>query len=229
MRLRQVAIVVDDIDSTVGALHDALSLEVAFRDPSVGSFGLRNAVMPVGSQFVEVLSPTRAGTAAGRQMDRAGGDAGYMVIMHTDDHAAARQRVRDLGVRVAFEADHDGFQIMQLHPADTAGSFLEIDFQPGGDNPDGPWAPAGPDWQSKVDRSKVDAISAVTITSTDPAATSRLWAEILGAPRDGLSVEVENATVHFEQGDREGLVEISLRPSGDRRPETLSFGSVRFS
>jgi len=227
-RLRQVALVVSDLEATVEALGDALGLKVAFRDPSVGAFGLRNAVLPVGSQFVEVLSPTKAGTAAGRQMDRAGGDAGYMVIMHTDDHPAARSRVRNLGVRVAFEADHDGLRIMQLHPSDTAGSFLEIDFQAGGDDPEGPWAPAGLDWQSKVDRSKVDAISGVTLASTDPAATCRRWAEILAAPMDGLSLKVENATVNFEHGEREGLVEVLLHPSGAERPEPLSFGSLRF-
>ncbi len=224
-----MAIVVFDLESTVETLGDALGLKVAFRDPSVGAFGLRNAVLPVGSQFVEVLSPTGAGTAAGRQMDRAGGEAGYMVIMHTDEHTAARSRVRDMGVRIAFEADHDGFQIMQLHPSDTAGSFLEVDYQPGGDDPEGPWAPAGPDWQSQVDRSKVDAISALTVSSANPGATCRRWAEILGVPSNSLSLKVENATVNFEQGEREGLVEVLLRPSGAERPATLTFGSVRFS
>ena len=34
----------------------------------------------------------------------------------------------ELGVLVAFEAeDDDGYRIMQLHPADTGGSFLEIE------------------------------------------------------------------------------------------------------
>ncbi len=218
-----------DLDSTVEALGDTLGLKVAFRDPSVGAFGLRNAVLPVGSQFVEILSPIREGTAAGRQLDRAGGDTGYMVIMHTDDHTTVRNRVRDMGIRVAFEADHDGLQIMQLHPSDTAGSFLEIDFQPGGDDPDGPWAPAGPDWQSKVDRSKVDAISALKVSSIDPGATCRRWAEILGEPWDDLSVKVENATVHFEHGEREGLVEVLLHRSGRVRPTALTFGSVTFA
>lgn len=217
-----------DLESTVEALDEALGLKIAFRDPSVGAFGLRNAVLAVGSQFVEVLSPTREGTAAGRHMERAGGDAGYMVIMHTDDHPAVRSRVQKLGVRVAFETNHDGFEIMQLHPSDTAGSFLEVDFQPGGDDLEGPWAPAGPDWQSKVDRSKVDAISAVTVASTDPGATCRRWAEILAAPTDGLSVKVQNATVNFEHGERDGLVKVALHPSGAERHEPLSFGSLRF-
>ena len=229
MRLRQVAIVVRDLESTVEAVADAFGLSVAFRDPSVATFGLRNAVLPVGSQFVEILAPTRQGTAAGRQLDRAGGDAGYMVIMQTDDQSAARRRALDLGVRVAFEADHDGIKIMQLHPSDTAGSFLEIDFQAGGDDPEGPWAPAGPDWQSKVNRSKVDAISAVTVSSTDPAATARRWAEILGVASEASSLMLENATVSFEPGHREGLVEVKLRPSRGERHEALSFGNVRFA
>ena len=49
-----------------------------------------------------------------------------------------------LGIRTALEADDHGYKIWQLHPGDTGGSFLEIDFQPGGDDPQGPWCPPVP-------------------------------------------------------------------------------------
>ena len=90
-RLRQVALVAHDLDAVVAELHEAFGLEVAFSDPAVATFGLRNAVIPIGTQFIEVVSPTRDGTAGGRQLQRLGGDGGYMVICHTDDH----QRRRD--------------------------------------------------------------------------------------------------------------------------------------
>jgi hypothetical protein len=80
-RLRQVALVARELDPVVAALERTLGLAVAFRDPGVAEFGLRNALFPVGDQFLEVVSPTQPGTTAGRLLERRGGDGGYMVIV----------------------------------------------------------------------------------------------------------------------------------------------------
>src|SRR5215208_3455104 len=50
----------------------ALPLGEPYGDPGVAYFGLRNAVMPLGDTFVEVVSPIGEGTAAGRFLDRRG-------------------------------------------------------------------------------------------------------------------------------------------------------------
>lgn len=213
IRLRQVALVARDLDAVLAQLHDAFGLEVAFRDPAVGAFGLQNAVLPVGTQFVEVVSPVKEGTAAGRQLDRLGGDGGYMVICHTDDHPPVRTRVDELGVRVALEADEHGYKIMQLHPADTGGSFLEIDFQPGGDDPNGPWMPAGPRWHDAVRTSVVDGIVGVELRVADPTAVRDRWSAILGLPTDGDRIELDNATILFREGTG-GLVAVDVRGPG---------------
>lgn len=221
-RLRQVALVAADLETTVAALHDALGLRVAYRDPAVAAFGLVNAVMPLGTQFVEVVSPVRPATAAGRQMERLGGDGGYMVICHTDEHHRRRSRVDALGVRVAFEAGEGDYRIMQLHPADTGGSFLEVDFQPGGEDPWGPWAPAGPAWQEAS--TGTGAITAVRVQSADPARTARRWADILELDlRAGGSVlGLDNATVEFVAGPVDSLVGVTVTGSVLDRPVTIS-------
>lgn len=226
-RLRQVALVAADLDSAVSVLTDTFGLAVAYRDPAVAAFGLVNAVLPLGTQFVEVVSPTRAGTAAGRQMERLGGDCGYMVICHTDDHPRRRRRVDDLGVRVAFEAAEGDYRIMQLHPADTGGSFLEVDFQPGGDDPWGPWNPAGPGWQS-ASRGE-GAISAVTVRSTDPDRTARRWSEILEIDLDagGSYLTLDNAGIRFLPGPAEALAGVTVTGTGLDRPVTIC--GVEFS
>jgi hypothetical protein len=227
-RLRQVALVAHDLDVVVADLHDAFGLEVAFRDPAVAAFGLRNAVLPIGTQFVEVVSPTRDGTAGGRQLQRLGGDGGYMVICHTDDHPHRRARVEELGVRIAFQGEDHGYRIMQLHPADTGGSFLEIDFQPGGDDPHGPWSPAGPDWQRAVRTEIVDGISGVTVQSTDPARTAARWAAILDTATDtGGVITLDNATVRFIEGPVDSLVGVTL--TGPSPIAARRIGGVDFS
>jgi hypothetical protein len=226
-RLRQVALVAHDLDAVVAELCDTFGLEVAFNDPAVAAFGLRNAVIPIGTQFIEVVSPTREGTAGGRQLQRLSGDGGYMVICHTDDHPAVRTRVDGLQVRIAFEGEDHGYRIMQLHPADTGGSFLEIDFQPGGDDPRGPWAPAGVDWQRAVRTEIVDGIGGVTVQSTDPTRVAARWAAIIGTDvLDGV-VALDNATVRFVDGPVDSLIGVTLTgpvPIASRR-----IGGVDFS
>ena len=226
-RLRQVALVAADLDAAVGDLRSALGLSVAYRDPAVAAFGLVNAVLPLGTQFVEVVSPAREHTAAGRQLQRLGGDGGYMVICHTDDQGRLHRRVRDLGVRVAFEAEEGGYRIMQLHPADTGGSFLEVDYQPGGEDPWGPWHPAGPDWQRY---SRIRAtISGVTVGSLQPERTARRWSEILeiDLQDDGRTLDLDNATVRFVAGPHESLTGVTVTGAGLQQPVTIC--GVEFS
>jgi hypothetical protein len=207
IRLRQVALVAHDLDAVLADLNRVLGIEVAFNDPGVATFGLRNAVLPVGTQFIEVVSPTREGTAAGRQLERMGGDGGYMVISHTDDQSPYRARAEALGIRTALEADDHGYKIWQLHPGDTGGSFLEIDFQPGGEDPQGPWSPAGPDWQRAVRTDVVTGIRGVELAVPDPDKTSARWREILGQPR------FDNAEIHWSEGTG-GLVAVDLQGTG---------------
>jgi hypothetical protein len=207
IHLRQVALVAHDLDSVLASLHDALGLEVAFNDPGVATFGLKNAVLPVGTQFIEVVSPTKEGTAAGRQLERNGGDGGYMVITHTDDQSPYRERAEALGVRTALEADDHGYKIWQLHPGDTGGSFLEIDFQPGGEDPNGPWMPAGKDWQRAVHTEIADGITAVELAVPDPDKTSARWTEILGQEH------FDNAEIRWREGTG-GLVAVDLSGPG---------------
>jgi hypothetical protein len=230
IRLRQVALVAHDLEAVVGDLHDTFGLEVAFRDPGVATFGLHNAVLPVGNQFIEVVSPTRDGTAGGRQLERLGGDGGYMVICHTDDHPAVRQRVHDLGVRTAIDVEDHGYRIMQLHPSDTGGSFLEIDFQPGGDDPEGPWAPAGSDWQDARRTDVVSGITAVDVQTRDPGKTGARWAEITGLPLDGDTIALDNATVTFVEGAVESLVAVTLSATDrSRAGEEHTVCGIRFT
>src|SRR5207302_11197019 len=107
MHIRQIALVARDLEPVVADLCAVLGLEVAFHDPGVGEFGLHNAVMPVGSTFLEVVSPVREGTTAGRLLDKRGGDGGYMVILQTDDLDTARTRLGPLGVRIVWQIAPD--------------------------------------------------------------------------------------------------------------------------
>ena len=203
LRLRQIALVAQQLEPVLADFKAVFDIEPAFRDPGVSTFGLENAVMPVGNQFVEVVAPVRDGTTAGRYLERRKGDGGYMVITQCDDHATVKQRVEALGIRKALEFDHDEYHCMQLHPADTGGSFLEIDRQEHGeDMADGPWEPAGPNWQHARRTDVVSGVAAAELQLIEPAKVAARWSEIVGielvADADGHpTLTLDNATVRF--------------------------------
>lgn len=228
VRLRQIALVAETLEPVVDQLSAELGLRVAHRDPGVAAFGLHNVVMPLGRQFIEVVAPTQQGTAAGRQLERLGGDGGYMVIGHVGpsraDHQAFLQRVEDLGIRMAFSrVDDAGYHIAQLHPSDTGGSFLELDYQPGED-PDGPWMPAGPDWEQYMNTEIVQAIAGVELRVSDPEVVAQRWAAICNAPLEGLTLRLDNAHITFAPGEG-GIVAIDCVGG---REHNVTIGGVEF-
>jgi glyoxalase-like protein len=213
LRLRQIALVARQLAPVVGDLREVFGLEVAYRDPGVEAFGLENAVLPVGNQFLEVVAPIREGTAGGRYLERRGGDGGYMVILQCDDHGPRKRRAAELGIRKALEHDEPQYRLLQLHPRDTGGSFLEIDQQIGGEDADGPWQPAGRDWHAAVRTGVVRAVAAVEIQAADPRLLAKRWSEILELPiadeaGGAPSLRLENAAIRFvadSDGRGEGL------------------------
>ena len=215
MRLRQVALVASDLAAAEDAITASLGLEVCFRDPGVGEFGLHNALFPIGDRFLEVVSPTQDGTTAGRLLDKRGGDGGYMVLFQTDDLDALRQRLDDSGVRVVFEAKGEGILGLHLHPKDLGGTIVSVDRS---DEP-AEWHWAGPAWRDHVRTGVVSDLVGVEVQVDDPAGTARRWAEVLG--RDATEdhrVEVDDATIAFvpvADGRGPGVSGILLR-STDR-------------
>ncbi len=215
--LRQIALVARDRDAVVDDLREVLGLEVGHVDPGVGQFGLHNAILPVGGQFLEVVAPVREGTTAGRYLERRGGDGGYMVILQCSDHAPVKRRAAELGLRKVLEFDEHGYACMQFHPRDTGGSFLEVDHQAGSVPPDGAWWPAGKHWQAAVRSERVTGIAAAEIQAADPEKLAARWAEILDLPVTtslGVpSLALENATLRFVSdgdGRGDGLAGIDL-------------------
>jgi len=217
IRLRQIAIVAEDLLQVGLDIGTVLGVEPCFVDPGVKQFGLKNMLWPVGTQFLEVVTPIADGTAGGRYIERRGGDTGYMVITQVDDVAHRRARADELGVRIAFDLKHieEGHDGIQLHPADTGGSFFEMDqmLMEGGEQVGGPWYPAGKNWEPYVRTDTVSAIAAAELQSPEPDRLANRWAEIaeIDLTADGAgnpTIELDNATLRFVEetdGRGEGL------------------------
>jgi hypothetical protein len=238
VRLRQAVLVAAELEPVAEALQEALGLGEPFRDPGVGLFGLENAVFALGDCFLEIVSPTEPGTAAGRYLERRGGDGGYMVMFDLEDLAGGRQRAGDGGVRTVWEIDLPDISGTHLHPADIGGAIVSID----GSEPYGSWRWGGPDWTGRIGAGGARGrLAGVTLAVTEPAAVAARWAHVLAVPLGGDGVvggdavlALEDAEVRFVEAlaDRaEGLVEIVLSgvPGLERGSGELDVGGVRLS
>lgn len=217
IRLRQIAAVNADLHKASLDIGAVLGVEPCFVDPGVKQFGLKNMLWPIGTQFLEVVTPIADGTAGGRYMDRRGGDSGYMCITQVDDVARRRERAAELGIRVAFDLSYpdEGHDGIQLHPADTGGTFFEMDqmTMAGGEEVGGPWHPAGRNWKPYVRTNHVSGISAAEIQSPEPEPLAARWAamaeiDLQADDAGNPMIQLDNAAVRFvaeTDGRGEGL------------------------
>ena len=224
-RLRQVVLVAGDLDRVEAEIVDGLAVEACVHDLGVERFGLRNVLFPIGDTLLEVVSPLEDVTAAGRHLDRRGGDGGYMVILQTDDMEGFRNRIDEMDVRVVLEARMPGIVGLHLHPRDVGGAILSVDETD--DWNAWPWA--GPDWQYHRRTDLVSGILAVVIQADDPAAMAGRWGEVLGRPADGTVVALDGGEIRFVpvlDGRGEGLSGVELRAG---RNADLEVCGVRFA
>jgi hypothetical protein len=184
MHLRQCVFVARDLEGSCAELCDILGIEVAYRDPSVGKWGLGNVVCPVGNDFLEIVSPEKDGTSAGRYLDRRRGDGGYMVILQVPDAIKQRERVTAMGVRAVEKKDFPEYCYTHFHPSDTAGVLLSIDtaVAPAGTDPALFWPPASTDWLKHRRADVTSGLAGVEIQNPDPASAAGLWGRILARP-----------------------------------------------
>ena len=214
IRLRQIALVAHSLDQAITDISAALDLDVIYRDPGVGFFGLHNALFCIGDQFLEVVSPIQEGTTAGRLLEKLGGDSGYMALYEVDDLDARIDHVKSLGIRTVWEGTGDAIRGRHLHPRDTGGTLVSLD------QPDvaGEWAWGGPEWRSHRPSSVVSCIYSFTVSVPDPESSRAHWTTL------GI-----NEAVHFVAcgNQPEGLTEVTMKcVDQSRNGETLNVCGV---
>lgn len=222
LRLRQICLVASDLAKVETQIADVLGLEICFRDPGVGKYGLHNALFAMGGTFLEVVSPTKPDTAAGRYIERRKGDGGYMYIIDCDNLEARREHFKAEGVRLVEDLKSTEWgltgEALHLHPRDTGGCLLSVDRHSPGEEMSGSYKWAGPEWQ-KHDRSKTVAqIVGAAIQSADPADLATRWSHLLQRPLrkgdSGMDIHLDQGFVHFGplRDDRgEGLRGVYLK------------------
>jgi hypothetical protein len=221
-RLRQAVLAARDLEPVVAELRAQLGLGAPFRDPAVAHFGLSNAVLALGDTFVEVVSPAAEGTAAGRHLERLGGDGGYMVMFEVDDLAAARARAAAAGIREAFAVELPDILDVHLHPRDIGGAIVALDAPV----PPRSWRWGGPEWEGAVPPHEPGGLTGATLAGADPVATAERWAHVLGVTADGASIPLDGGTIDFVAGEPDRLVAVSAQAPAPARADIAGVSFV---
>jgi Glyoxalase-like domain len=230
VRLRQIALVAQDLAAAQADAAAVLGVDYAYDDPGVGKYGLRNAVFPIGDTFLEIVSPKTSGTTAGRLLEKRGGDGGYMVILQVDDLAQARARVQDARARIVDHRDGDA-AFTHIHPKDIGGAILSLDFM----KPKERWEWGGPVWQSHVRTDISLKVAGAELQAENPARMAARWALVLGrrAAQDGSlwRIQLDDGEIRFigiNDGRGEGLsaFDIVVRNSSTVRASAAARGLV---
>jgi hypothetical protein len=232
--IRQICLVAHKLQPVIEDFNQVFGIEKCYTDPQVEFFGLENVLLPIGTDFIEIVSPIKDNTTAGRYLERRHGNGGYMVILQADSediHTSSLARAKGMGIRIAFEWTIETYHFVQLHPADTGGSFLQIDWDSKNEHT-GYWSNAGGyNWKEYIKTDVVSGIRAVEIQAEKPQILSQRWSDILNVPisnkNGNLELTLNNGAIRFVtlQDERgEGLSAIDLTVS-NREKLLMSAGN----
>ena len=175
-KLRQIAMMVNDLPEGIDLYGRILGMKPC-RTGALPQFGLDNAVLPAGNgTFVELLAPSDESSAGARFLQRRG-EAPYLMIFETDQYDRLIPHLRDMGVRITGETEHEGSRSAFLHPSSCNGAFLEIIEVTDTQNP---WPAAGPDWRSAARQPGTSQLRQMAVIVNDLDAAIEHWSRMFG-------------------------------------------------
>jgi hypothetical protein len=230
LRLRQICLAAPRLENTVDDIKSIFGVEVCYRDPNVAPYGLENALIPIGTNFLEVVAPLRDGTAAGRFISRTRGHGGYMAIFQASDPRRRQAHAKSIGVRTAHEIEREAYQSAQLHPRDCRAAFIELGHSTEGDERNGTWWPAGPHWKDFVRTSDTLQMLGIELESPQPVDLAAHWASILETTVTQIdntpTIRLEDMAIQFIDGPEEvlGAIKLQVKESAQTLERALACG-----
>ena len=123
--LDHVVVAVSDLEAGVQTWHANFDLPVE-RIDDAPPLGIRQAILPLGSAFVEVITPLREeGAVATFLKDK--GEGMYLVSLEVGDLDGAVAALREKGVRVGDPTEgSDAARLAFISPRNTHGVLLQL-------------------------------------------------------------------------------------------------------
>ncbi|KAF2403788.1 hypothetical protein EJ06DRAFT_505100 [Trichodelitschia bisporula] len=235
-RLRQIALAVTDLEKEVSLLTSILPTHVLYRDPRVSVWNLHNALLPLGGDILELVSPTSSSAPAARHIKR-NGDGGYMIIMQQQGAKERREQlVKSKRARVIWTSDHEESSATQYHPADVPGGVIpELDAQYGaGKGVEvrfGAWHALGPRHEEYVGGMRETAglgllgvVCRLKAGEVDVEGAARRWRDLFGVAMSRDLVAFTNARLGFVrgvEGKGAGIESITVGVAGREKLEDV--------
>ncbi|KAJ9614469.1 hypothetical protein H2200_002606 [Cladophialophora chaetospira] len=236
-RLRQIALVAEDLDRARYLLTTILGTEVVFVDEQVAQWGLKNFLVAIGGDIIEVVAPFKPGTTAGRLLQKRG-NGGYMIIMQTVDAAARRKYIESNNLaKVIWTHSYADSEAVQYHPKGIAGGIMpELDSHAAtASNPNplestfSPWHACGPDFDSySAGMKRCSHLKLISATlrlgagQSDVGKAAQQWEDYFGIKREQDQLLFTNARLKFiagVEGQPDGLDSITIQIKGKERYE----------
>jgi methylmalonyl-CoA/ethylmalonyl-CoA epimerase len=122
-----VGIAVEDLDASVELYRTALGVEPTHRE-RVEDQGVEEVLFPVGSSFIQLLTPIRPDSPVARSLEGRGPGV-HHIAYRVRDLAAALDHLRAEGVRLIDDAPRAGSRntlIAFVHPRSMGGVLMEL-------------------------------------------------------------------------------------------------------
>jgi methylmalonyl-CoA/ethylmalonyl-CoA epimerase len=132
INLDHIAVAVHDLDASLDDYRSRYRVEPLYREV-VEAQGVEEAMIPVGGSFVQLLQPLGADTPVGRFLESKG-EGLHHIAFAVASIDIALDHLRAEGAKLVDEAARPGgrgTRIAFVHPADLAGTLIELVELPG--------------------------------------------------------------------------------------------------
>lgn len=227
LHLRQICLAAAELEPVISDLAAIFDIEVCVRDFHVAIYGLSNALLPFGTDFLEVVAPQTEGTAVARFLSRGVERGAYMAIFECQDPERRQLHVEALGIRTPHVIDRPEYRNVQMHPKDCRATILEFARSNGDQSQEGDWWPAGPDWKAVAgEGAQAPAMVGMEIAAPDPRDLAMHWSRILELPLDARSgvptLSIEGCDMRFVRDDVERVSTLTIAVADPARALTTA-------
>jgi methylmalonyl-CoA/ethylmalonyl-CoA epimerase len=125
-KINHVAVVVEDIQSSLAFWKDALGIRLN-KVEDVPTQKAKVAFLPVGEGEIELVQPTDPESGTGKFLKEHGGGMHHLCL-EVDDIADMLVRLKEKGVRLINETplEMEGRKIAFIHPKSASGVLVEL-------------------------------------------------------------------------------------------------------
>ncbi|MEO1164951.1 MAG: methylmalonyl-CoA epimerase [Chloroflexota bacterium] len=126
IKINHVAIVVNDIESSLGFWRDALGLPIdAIQD--VPQEAVKVAFLESGESHIELVQPTTDDSGIAKYLEKRG-QGMHHICFEVEDIVVALEHMQAKGIELINETprERDGRQYAFIHPKSTGGVLVEL-------------------------------------------------------------------------------------------------------